>query len=115
MITSFEQVTFYLVSDHDPHDHLISYILYISIYYSNYQTYLLILIEDVVPTFNTELDGIFWKLCFSNLKDWVCYQQEVLKIFPGPPPVSCNAFDVDYHFKDFVLTDVLKLSFNMPS
>ena len=87
MITSFEQVTFYLVSDHDPHDHLI-------------------LIEDVVPTFNTALDGIFWKLCFSNLKDWVCYPQEVLKIFPGPPPVSCNAFDVDYHFKDFVLTDV---------
>ena len=45
---------------------------------------------------------------FCNLKDWVCYQQEVLKIFPGlpAPPVSRIAFDVDYHFKDFVLTDV---------
>ena len=43
---------------------------------------------------------------FCNLKDWVCYQQEVLKIFPASPPVPCNAFDVDYHFKDFVLTDV---------
>ena len=36
-------------------------------------------------------------LCFSNLKDWVCYQQ-------APQPVSCNAFE---HFKDVLLiTDV---------
>ena len=47
-----------------------------------------------------------FELCFSNLKDWVCYQQEVLKIFPGLPAVSCKVFDVDYHFKDFVLKDV---------
>ena len=47
-----------------------------------------------------------FELCFSNLKDWVCYQQEVLKIFPGLPAVSCKVFYVDYHFKDFVLKDV---------
>ena len=29
-------------------------------YYKYYQYLLLILIEDVVPTFNTALDGIFW-------------------------------------------------------
>ena len=41
-------------------------------------------------------------------KDWVWYQQEALKIFPGLP--TCDGYivlsDAGYHFKDFVLTDV---------
>ena len=63
----------------------------------------LILIEDVVPTFNTTLGGYFG-LCLSNL-NWVCYQQELrcLTYFLTSPPVPYNAFDVNFkHLKDFV-------------
>ena len=51
-------------------------------YYSNYQVYLLI--EDVV-LHSTPHWTVSFGLCFSKVNDWVYYQQEVLKIFPGLP------------------------------
>ena len=52
--------------------------------------------------------GYSCSIVYIIYKDWVCYHQELwcLKYFPASPPVSCNAFDVDYQFKDFVITDV---------
>ena len=50
------------------------------------------LIKDVVPIFNTALDGIFWVL-FQKFKGLGFYLQEVLKIFIGVP--ASFTFDVD--------------------